>query len=149
MKLNEDKCHFLISGHKHETVFADIGESKIWESKSQKLLGITIDKNLRFDEHILTQCKKAGRKLNALARICNLLSFDHRRVLMKAFVESQFNYCPLVLMFSGRESNNRINHLQERSLRIVYNDYSSTFEILLSRDNSVTVHHRNIRLLAI
>ena len=36
MKLNEDKCHFLISGHKHETVFADIGESKIWESKSQK-----------------------------------------------------------------------------------------------------------------
>ena len=53
MKLNEDKCHFIISGYKHE-MFAKIGESRIWK----KLLGVTIDKNLKFKEHILNQYKK-------------------------------------------------------------------------------------------
>ena len=45
--------------------------------------------------------------------------------------------------------NNRINHLRERSIRIVYNDYESSFQELLALDNSVSIPHRNIRLLAI
>ena len=68
---------------------------------------------------------------------------------MKAFIEPQFGYCPLVWMFSGRQENNRINHLDERALRIVYNDYETTFENLLELDNSVSIHHINIRLLSI
>ena len=52
-------------------------------------------------------------------------------------------------MFYSRSTNNHINHLHERALRIVYNDHSSTFEDLLVKDNSVSIHHRNIRLLAI
>ena len=43
MKLNQDKCHFLLSGHKHEMIWANIGQTKIWESRKQKLLGIIID----------------------------------------------------------------------------------------------------------
>ena len=45
--------------------------------------------------------------------------------------------------------NTRINHLHERALRIVYNDNESTFEDLLKRDNSVSINHKNIRLLGI
>ena len=71
------------------------------------------------------------------------------KTLMKAFIESQFGYCPLIWMFCGRNLNNRINHLHERSLRIVYNDYESSFQELLELDNSVSIHHRNIRLLSI
>ena len=65
---------------------------------------------------------------------------------MKAFIESQFGYCPLVWMFCSRQKNNRINHLHERALRIVCNDYESTFENLLELDNSVSIHLGNIRL---
>ena len=61
MKLNEEKFHLLISGHKHELFWANIGRRRIWESEKQKLLGIVIDRNLRFDEYILSQCKKAGK----------------------------------------------------------------------------------------
>ena len=43
IKLNQNKCHFLLSGHRHEVMFAKVGYSKIWESSSQKLLGIIID----------------------------------------------------------------------------------------------------------
>ena len=62
--MNEDKCHFVISGYKHEIMFANIGESRIWEKAQQKLLGVTIAKNVKLKEHILKQCKKAGKKLS-------------------------------------------------------------------------------------
>ena len=51
-------------------------------------------------------------------------------------------------MFRGRQENNQINHLHERALRIVYDDYKSTFENLLELDNLVATHHRNTRLLS-
>ena len=65
MKLNNNKCHLLLSGYKHEVMWANIGQSQIWESKEQKLLGVIIDRDMRFDEYILIQWKKAGRKLCA------------------------------------------------------------------------------------
>ena len=103
---------------------------------------------MKFDEYILIQCKKAGRKLCAFGRVCKFLNLERRRSLMKAFIQSHFAYCPLVWMLCSRSPNNRINHLHERALTIVYNDRSSTFEYLLVKDNSVSIHHRNIRLLA-
>ena len=77
---------------------------------------------MHFDKYALNQCEKAGKKLSALTRICKFMSLERRRTLMKSFIESQFGYCPLVWMFCGRKSNNRVNHLHERALRIVYND---------------------------
>ena len=53
MRLNEYKCHFLLSGYEHEMMFAKIRQSKIWERGKQKLLGVTIDKHLKFEEHIV------------------------------------------------------------------------------------------------
>ena len=70
------------------------------------------------------------------------------RSIMKAFISSQFEYCPLVWMFHSREINNRVNSLHERALRVVYRDYNATFFELLSKDKSVTIHQRNLQLLA-
>ena len=67
---------------------------------------------------------------------------------MKAFVEFQFSYCPLIWMFHSRGLNSKINLIHERALRITYNDKSSTFQELLDKDNSVLIHHRNMRVLA-
>ena len=67
---------------------------------------------------------------------------------MKSFIESQFAYCPLVWVCCDKTSDNRINYLHERGLRTVYNDNVSTFEKLLEKDNSVTIHVRNLRILA-
>ena len=52
-------------------------------------------------------------------------------------------------MFYSRKTNNRINKLDEMALRLVYSDYESTFEDLLTKDGSFTVHHYNIQTLAI
>jgi len=149
MKLNTDKCHLLVSGHKFEHVFLKVGEDTIWESDKVKLLGITIDKELKFDEHVSHICLKANQKLSVLSRMCNFLSLEKRRIIYKSFIESQFKYCPLVWFFHSRTSNNRINKLHERALRLVYGDYNSTFETLLEKDNSFTIHFKSIQKLAI
>ena len=149
MKLNADKCHLLLSGFKHQLHWVDVGKDRIWESSCEKLLGINIDRNLRFNLHVAKICRKASQKLTALGRLSRLLPLHKRRELFKAFIESQFAYCPLVWFFHDRELNAKINKLHERSLRLVYEDYDSTFDELLKRDNSVKIHHRNVQLLAI
>ena len=71
-----------------------------------------------------------------------------RKSLMKAFITSQFNCCPLIWMFHSRQLNNRINKIQERALRLVYKDNKLTFDDILKLDNSVTIHQRNLQIFA-
>ena len=149
MKLNEAKCKLIISGNKHEVVIANVGNGKIMESNNVTLLGIHIDRELKLNNHVNQNYKKAGKKLNALMRVCNVLPFHKRRLLMKAFVESQFAFTPLVGLFHSRELNTKINLLHYRALRFVYKDDASSFQELLNKDKSVTIHHRNIQALAI
>ena len=84
-------------------------------------------------------CTRKGRKFYNLAK---------RKSLMKAFITSQFNSCALIWMFHNRQLNNRINKIQERALRLVYKDNKLTFDDLLKLDNSVTIHQRNLQILA-
>ena len=93
-------------------------------------------------------CKKVSKKLTAILRMVYFISQKERRVLVRTFFESQFNYCPLLWMFCDRTANGKINKLHERALRIAYNDYSSSFKELLVKDDTVTIHERNLRTLA-
>ena len=77
------------------------------------------------------------------------MSFEKRKILLKAFAESQFAYCPLTWMFHGRRANSKINHIHERALRIVYKNNVLSFEELLEFDKSFKIHQRNIQSLAI
>ena len=120
----------------------------IRNTHTQKLLGITIDSELKFGIHVNNICNKASWKLHALATISRFMTPQKLKMIMKAFVLSQFNYCPLVWMFHSREINNRINRIHERALRIAYKDQHSTFLELLDKDGAVTIHHRNIQILA-
>ena len=149
MKLNEDKCHLIVAGHKYENVWAMVGDHRIWETQKQKLLGVYIDNQLNFKYHVQQLCLKVGKKVSAFARISHFLTQARRRIIAKTFIEAQFSYCPLVWMFVDRTVNWKINKLHERTLRLVYCDYKSTFEELLERDNAFTVHQRNIQSLAI
>ena len=133
MKLNKEKCHFLIAGHKHELLWVNVGEYQIWESKSENIFGVNVDSKLKFYTHVEYLLKTAGSKLTILARMFNILTFSKLRILIKSFFESQFSYCPLVWMFCSRVLNNKINKLQGRALRILYKDDLPTFQQLLNK----------------
>ena len=75
------------------------------------------------------------------------MDLPKRKVLTKAFITSQFSYCPLIWMFHSRTLNNHINNIHERALRLTYKDNQSSFKELLEKDSSVTVHHKNLQAL--
>ena len=68
---------------------------------------------------------------------------------MNSFFAAQFNYCSLLWMFHSRRNNNEITHLHERCLGLIYSDKSSSYEELLKRNWSVSIHHKNIQATAI
>ena len=148
VKANPEKSHLILSC-KQNDLYALINNYEIKNSANGILLGITFNNELNFSEHASNLCTKASNKLHALARISQYMNYNQKRIIMKTFIQSQFGYCPLIWMFCGRTINKRINRIQERSLRIVYNDYESTYNDLLTNDKSFTVHHRNIQTLAI
>ena len=91
--------------------------------------------------------RKTEKRTETQHRLYSCLS--QLKIILKTFIESQFSYCPLVWMFCSREMNRKINHVHERALRLVYNDYRSSFEELLKNDKSISIHHRNIHNVAI
>ena len=143
-RVNTGKDHLLLSGYSKAT--ATIDNSYTESENEQVLLGITVDSNLTFENHISSICKKAIQKLNALARIAPYMNIQKRRTVMKSLVTSQFSYCPLIWMFQSRCLNNKINSIQERALRITYQDNTSTFQELLNKDNTVSMHHRDLQV---
>ena len=147
LKANASKCHFFLSPFQHTSI--NINGSVIKSSNSEKLLGITIDSDFTFEEHINTLCRKASQKLKALSRISQYLSEHKKWILFKTFIMPQFNYCPLAWMCHSRGLNNKINNIHKRTLRIVYQDKKSNLQDLLQKDNSMSIHMKKLQYLAI
>ena len=146
MKENPDKYHFLINNTKQSFQIKIVNET-VSNSKYEKLLGVKVDHELNFNEHVSSLCKKASQKLNALSRITSCMTFDQRRLTLNSFIISHFSYCPIVWMFHSRMLNEGINDIHERAPRIVYKDFNSSFQELLIEDNSLNIHHRNLQKL--
>ena len=145
-KSNEDKCKLILNINAEQFIL--VGKVSIYNSTETKLRGVTFDSALKFDAHVSKLCKKPNQKLHALLRVSMYMNYEKRRIIMKSFITSQFGYCPLVWMFHRKGSNDRINKIHERAFRSVYNDFSSTFEELIIKDNSVSIHHTNLQVLA-
>ena len=110
-------------------------------------MGIKIDSKFIFEEHAEGLCKKASQKVSALARISSLMRFEQSKRIVNSFITYHLSCCALVWMFHSRRLNNRINHIHERTLRIIYQDYNSPFKELPRRDSSLTILQRNLKLL--
>ena len=94
MKANLNKCHLLLSIT--DAFNFEISETVIRNSNSKKLLGVTFDYKLKFEKHIITICQRTNRKLKRLARLTLYVELGKRRMLINAFFNSQFNYCPVI-----------------------------------------------------
>ena len=107
LKANPDKCHLLTSAT--ASIAIKRKDNEILNSESEKLLGVTIDGKLNFNNHLQKILKKANQKVHVLARITPYMSIPKRKLKMNSFSISQFNYCPLALMCHSRLMNNKIN----------------------------------------
>ena len=103
-----------------ECTFPDLLKS----SDTIKVLGIDIDDRVTFDGHISNMCIKAGRQLNALQRLKGSLDQDSRMAIYKSFIMFNFNYCPLIWMFTSKTSLSKLENIQKRAFRFVLDDLS-------------------------
>ena len=129
MKANPDKYRLFINSTK-ESFQIQIGNQTVSDSIYEELLGVKVDHELNFKEHVSQLCKKASQKLHALSRTASCMTFDQKRLILNYFLTSHSSYCPIVWMFHSRMLNERSNHINKRALRIVHKNFSSSFQEL-------------------
>ena len=139
MKLNVDKFQFMLlcpNREENNVVYTIQYDSIVIESQTEtKLLGIYIDKDLSFSNHILKICRKANAKLHILKRLTKYLTQDCKLSILRCFILSQFIYCSALFHFCTKYYKTRMEKILYKGLRFVYEDYTSSYEDLLLKAN--------------
>ena len=116
---------------------------------SVKLLGIQIDNQLNFNLHISNICRTAANQMNALTRLKQFLGFKEKRILINSYFMVNFNYSPLVWMFSSASLLKKIDNFQKRALTFLSNNYEISYEELLLESDRAIMNVNRLRLLCI
>ena len=95
-----------------------------------KLLGVQIDERLSFDEHVSSICNRVSQQINALRRISKYLMLQNRMSIYNAFLTSNFIYCNIDWHFCNR-SMYKLEKVHKQALRVVLNDYTSSYRVVL------------------
>ena len=150
MQANPSKFQAIAIGKKSQVLDEiKIGNTSIKCEKQVKLLGVNIDFELKFNDHISEICKKGARQLNALKRIGKHLNRLCKLSIYYSFIMSNFNFCSLAWHFCSEKNTVKIEKIQERALRFIYSDYKSPYENLLSRSKLPSLRIRRVRSMAI
>ena len=151
MQANPDKFQAIAVGkrtHDKQPVF-NIGNINITCDDSVKLLGVDLDFSLKFDLHISNLCRKAAQQINIMKRLGKHLNRLNRLTIFHSFMLSNFNFCPLSWHFCSEGNTKKIEKVQERALRFVYDDFVSTYEELLEKAKIPTLKIRRLRTMAL
>ena len=100
LKVNSGKSQLFTTSDNIQHI--NVGGNHLGSSKHEELLDILTDHQLTFEKHLLNIVQKFNQKLHALARISKFMPWKKLRIIMKAFLSSQFAYCPLTWMFHSR-----------------------------------------------
>ena len=151
MQANPEKFQAIAIGKKsHENIKQfNLDSISINCEESVKLLGIDIDYLLNFDLQISNICRKAAKQLNVLQRLSKFLNLECKLLIYKSFIRSNFNYCPIIWHFCTKTNTEKLEKIQYRALKIVFDDYNSNYETLLNKANVPTLHLSRIRTIAI
>ena len=101
----------VLDANKNDCFNLNVAGKVVPSSSELKLLGITIDYDVKFKKHTNELCRNASYKLHALQRVRRYLSVDKAKSLT--------NYAPLIWMFAGKKLLNKICKLHHRTLQIV------------------------------
>ena len=104
---------------------------------------------LSSDEHVFSLCKKASNHLKALSTLHRYLGFKETEVLINSFVYANFNYCPLIWHFCSSKSIRKIEQIQIRRLRTLYNDFGGDYKTLLDKSGERSIDVKRLRTLTL
>ena len=151
MQANPGKFQAIVGGKKtfSELKSFSVADNTIPCEETVKLLGVELDYQLNFNEQVSRICQKVARQLNVLQRISKFLSEETRLLVFKSFIRSNLIYCPIIWHFCSKVNTEKLESLQYRGLKIVYNCYESSYEELSTRANLTTLHLGRLRTIAL
>lgn len=148
MEANPNKFQVMLSNNSN-VPFKINDNVTITSEDCVKLLGVFIDNKLNFNDHVASLCAKAAKQINVLQRLKRMLDPDVKLLLYKAFISCHFNYCPVVWHACGAANTRKLERLQYRALKFVFNDHSSSYDELLSKADMPTLEVSRLRFLAL
>ena len=125
-----------------------LGNTKITCEDKVSLLGVTLDVQLNFKDHISQICTKASQQLAVLKRIGKFLTKQGKLMIYKSFIMSNFNHCPIVWHFCNQSSASKMEKIQERALRFICDDFESPLPDLLQQNGVLPLHISRMKLMA-
>ena len=152
MIVNPGKFQGIIIDKKkqnHTAEYISIDQKNVKTSSSVKHLEVYIDDKLNFNLHITKVFRSAANQLHTLKRLQMFLNFEEQKTLVNSYFYSNFNYCPIVWMFSSAKSLNKVEYLQKRALHFLYEDYVLTYGELLQEAGKETMKVNRLESLCI
>ena len=118
MQANPEKFQFIIFDKERQPRTLQLNHNVTIQSVSNvKLLGVNIDVELNFNRHIALLCNKAGRQINAVSRLLNVLNVDTKILILQSFILSHFMYCCTIWHFCSISDTKKIEKMQLKALR--------------------------------
>ena len=114
-----------------------------------KLLGVKIDDCLSFDDHISSICLRVSYQINGLRRIMKYMTIENRISIYNAFLAANFTYCNTVWHFCSNRGMYMLEKVHKKALRVVLNDYISSYRDLLDKVSKPTLYVARIKAIAI
>ena len=114
-----------------------------------KLLGVKIDDRLSFDDHISSICLRVSYQINGLRRIMKYMTIGNRISIYNAFLAANFTYCNTVWHFCSSRGMYMLEKVHKKALRVVLNDYISSYRDLLDKVSKQTLYVARIKAIAI
>ena len=150
LKGNYDKYNLMLLGRKNKTkdissINIKIDEEIIKSSPDLKLLGVTLDDELSYSTHISEICKKTSKKVGVLVRLRNMIPREAKLQLYKSAILPNLTYCHIVWHFCKAADARKLEKIQERALRAVYNDKNATYEELLKKGKLCSLENRRLQ----
>ena len=122
LEFNAEKCHVLTIGKIENITFTqkyEINGQELEHMFEEKDLGVTIDHELTFDEHIHLKVKKANAMMGLIRRSFSFLDKDLFRMLFTSFVRPHLEYAQATWAPFLAKHVNLIENVQKRATRLV------------------------------
>ena len=108
-----------------------------------------LDNRLVFNHYTNVLCKKTGRQVDAPKRLCHHISQEVRMAVFRAFILSNFQYCPAIWHHCSLSNTKKIDKIRERALRYVTSDYKSDYRSFLCQTSLPSLEEGRHQQIAI
>ena len=145
MKPNPDKYLAMVLGKTEDKLNFKLADIDIKTTEKTFLLGVVLDDELKFDDHISSICRKVSAQISALNRLKNILPLKTKESLYRAFILPYFNYCKQVWQHCGKRNTAKIEKDNERALKYISKDKSASYQDILERIRLPSMETRRIQ----